>query len=164
MIQEVFQRPILVFGCGNVLLGDDGFGPSVIERFRRDYRLPPAIAAVDVGTSVREFLFDLLLVPTKPKRIFIVDAVSQPDRKPGELFELDIRELPAAKINDFSLHQFPSVNLLEELGSSGGVDVRVLAAQVKDIPQEVRPGLSPEVEAAVPEACAWLWKQIEGES
>jgi coenzyme F420 hydrogenase subunit delta len=163
MIQEIFDRPVLIFGCGNVLLGDDGFGPAVIERLNRDYRLPRQIAAVDVGTSVRDLLFDLLLVPTKPRRIFIIDAVSQPGKSPGELFELDLHELPVYKTNDFSLHQFPSVNLLEELKSSAGVDVRVLVVQAKDIPDEVRPGISPEVEAAIPRACAWLWEQIEGD-
>ena len=163
MIHEIFDRPVLIFGCGNVLLGDDGFGPAVIERLRRDYRLPRQIAAVDVGTSVRDLLFDLLLVPTKPKRIFIIDAVSQPGRAPGELFELDLHELPVYKTNDFCLHQFPSVNMLEELKSGAGVDVRVLVAQAKEIPDEVRPGLSPEVEAAVSRACAWLREQIEGD-
>ena len=163
MIQEIFDRPVLIFGCGNVLLGDDGFGPAVMERLARDYTLPSQIAAVDVGTSIRDLLFDLLLVPTKPKRIFIVDAVSQPGRLPGELFELDLRELPVYKTNDFSLHQFPSVNLLEELENSAGVDVRVLVVQAGEIPEEVRPGLSIEVEAAVPAACAWLWEQIKDE-
>ena len=30
---------VVVFGCGNTLLGDDGFGPTVIDRLRsRDLR------------------------------------------------------------------------------------------------------------------------------
>lgn len=163
MIEELFSKPVVIFGCGNILFGDDGFGCEVIERLQRHYRLPEHVLAADAGTSVRNLLFDLLLAPEKPGRIFIVDAVSRPDRRFGEVFELRPEEVPDCKANDFSLHQFPSVNLLQELKDIAGVDVRVLAVQAKDIPERVRPGLSPEVKAAVSEACHWLLTQI-GES
>lgn len=162
MIREIFSRPVLVFGCGNVLMGDDGFGPAVIEHLERHHALPESVLAVDVGTSIRDLLFDLLLAARKPRSIFIVDAVSQPHRRPGELFEVDTSELPAKKVNDFSLHQFPSVNLLDELRKSAGVDVRVLVVQAKEIPNEVRPGISAEVKEAVPAACQRLMEWIEG--
>ena len=160
MIRELFSKPTLIFGCGNVLFGDDGFGPAVIECLNETHALPEDAVAVDVGTSIRELLFDFLLIAHRPRRIFIVDAVSQPHRQPGELFELDVSQIPAQKANDFSLHQFPSVNLLDELRNSAGVDVRVLVVQTRDIPDEVRPGLSPEVRAAVPEACTRLLEWI----
>lgn len=162
MIEEIYSKPILIFGCGNVLLGDDGFGPAAIEYLNEHFHLPPSVFALDAGTSIRNLLFDLLLIPNKPKTIFILDAVLQEDRRPGELFELDLQQFPVQKVNDFSLHQFPSVNLLEELMREGGVDVRILAVQAKEIPEEVHPGLSYWVQAAVPRACQWLIQQIEG--
>jgi coenzyme F420 hydrogenase subunit delta len=160
MIEELFTKPTLIFGCGNVLLGDDGFGPAVVEYLLEHYTLPDDVYAVDVGTGIRDLLFDYVLMPNKPKRIFIVDSVCQPARQPGELFELDLRELPVQKQNDFSVHQFPATNLLEELRTESGVDVRVLAVQVKKLPEEVLPGFSEEVSAAVPMACRWLLEQI----
>jgi coenzyme F420 hydrogenase subunit delta len=162
MIEELHSKPTLIFGCGNVLLGDDGFGPAVIEYLQEHFRLPDSVLALDVGTSIRNLLFDLLLLQTKPKKIFIIDAVLQEDRRPGELFELDLLDFPAQKVNDFSLHQFPSVNLLEELAREGGVEVKILAVQVREIPEQVRAGISDEVRAAVPRACQWLLQQIEG--
>ncbi|MFH1035235.1 MAG: hydrogenase maturation protease [Pseudomonadota bacterium] len=160
MIQELYSKPLLVFGCGNTLFGDDGFGPAVIEQLEARHQLPPQAVAIDVGTSIREFLFDLLISPHKPRQILILDAADQPGREPGELFELAIDEISPQKINDFSLHQFPSVNLLQELQTLGGVEVRVLAVKVGHIPDHVAPGLTPQVAAALPRACAWVLSQL----
>ncbi len=160
-VQDLFTKPVLIFGCGNILIGDDGFGPSVIDYLLTNYELPSEVAALDVGTSVREFLFDLVLMPQKPRVIFIVDAVSESGMRPGETFEIDISRIPLKKVNDFSLHMFPSINLLNDLQDGAGVKIRVLVVQVEKIPDEIRPGLSDSVKAAVPGACEWLLRQIE---
>ncbi|MCK8601292.1 hydrogenase maturation protease [Desulfoferrobacter suflitae] len=160
MIKEILHSPIVVFGCGNPLFGDDGFGPKVIEALQKNYPLPPSVLAADVGTGIGSYLFDLALIEPKPSCIFIVDAVSQPGREPGALFELSIEDMPLPKKTDFSLHQFPSVNLLLELQNLGGVKIRILAVQVKEIPEKVQPGLSPAVEKQIEACCEWLQKQI----
>ena len=144
----------VVFGCGNTIMGDDGFGPAVIAELEARRLLPDRVSAVDAGTGIREYLFDYLLAPeTMPERIIIVDAVDFPDRRPGEVFFLDVLSIPAQKIHDFSLHQFPSVNLLLELQQHTGVRVDILAAQVARIPEEIDPGLSAAVTGAIPLAC-----------
>lgn len=153
-------KPILIFGCGNPLLGDDGFGPEVIGHLNRTGRLPEQAAAIDVGTSIGDILFDFLLSPRKPRHLFIVDAVCQPERRPGELFEVAIEDVPGNKSGDFSLHQFPSVNLLRELRDSGAMQVRILVAQVGIVPEVVDPGLSQDVREAIPRACEWLLEAI----
>ncbi|MEM5788930.1 MAG: hydrogenase maturation protease [Syntrophobacteraceae bacterium] len=160
-IQDLFTKPVLIFGCGNILMGDDGFGPAVIDHLQENYRLPSHVAALDVGTSIRELLFDLVLMPERPRIIYIVDAVFNSEHLPGEIFETDIARIPSIKVNDFSLHQFPSVNLLRELQDGAGVRVRVLAVQVGKIPEEIGQGLTEPVRAAVPRASGWLFKEIE---
>ncbi|MGO9313789.1 MAG: hydrogenase maturation protease [Syntrophobacteraceae bacterium] len=160
-IQDLFTKPVLIFGCGNVLIGDDGFGPAVIDHLLANFDLPGGVAAFDVGTSARELLFDLVLMPDKPKVIFIVDAVFESGKPPGEIFEIDVSQIPSKKVNDFSLHMFPSVNLLNDLQDGAGVKVRVLAVQAERMPDEIRQGLSDSVSAAVPAACEWLLRQIE---
>ena len=62
-------------------------------------------------------------------------------------------EIASEKVNDFSVHHFPSLNLLKELAELGGVEVRVLTVQVTSLPEEIQAGLSPAVEAAIPAAC-----------
>lgn len=160
MIEDLFTKPILIFGCGNPLLGDDGFGPEVIDHLNRLGRLPTTAAAIDVGTSIGDILFDFLLSPRKPAHLFIVDAVCQPGRRPGELFEVAIEDVPSNKSGDFSLHQFPSVNLLRELRESGAMRIRILVVQVNGIPQVVQPGLSQEVRDAIPRACEWILDEV----
>lgn len=156
MISKIYEKPLLVFGCGNTLLGDDGFGPAVIEHLLAGPPLPDSAAVLDVGTSSREFLFDLLLAAVKPNLLLVIDAADPSDLAPGQLVELPLNGIAAQKVNDFSLHQFPSVNLLSELAELGGVTVRVLAVKAGEIPETVRPGLSPAVAAAVPSAAAWV--------
>ena len=160
-VQDLFTKPVLVFGCGNILIGDDGFGPAVIDHLVENFNLPSYVAAIDVGTSIRELLFDLVLMSERPRLIIIVDSVCDTQHQPGEIFEIDISQIPSIKVNDFSLHQFPSVNLLNELQDGAGVKIRVLAVQVEKVPDEIKQGLSDPVSAAVPRACEWLLREIE---
>lgn len=147
----------MIFGCGNLIMGDDGYGPAVIERLKAGYDLPEGIEAIDAGTCVREYLFDYLLTDEgRPQTIVIIDAVDFPGRQPGEVFEILPAEIPAKKIHDFSLHQFPTVNLLQELADHTGIKVLIIAAQIEFIPEEIAPGLSAVMTGAVTETCEKL--------
>jgi coenzyme F420 hydrogenase subunit delta len=160
MIKDLFEKSVLIFGCGNILWGDDGFGPAVIERLKEHYPLPDNVMVMDVGTSIRDILFDLVLSDKKPQKIFIVDAVEYPDRQPGEVFEIPVEGIPDKKSTDFSLHQFPTVNMLQELKEHSRIDIKILVAQIESIPEEVKPGLSPVVTTAVDTACQLLMAAI----
>ena len=138
---DVISRDVLVLGCGNILFGDDGFGPCVAEYLKNWVELPKNVSVINAGTSVRGILFDLILSPQRPKKIIVIDAVDT-KRKPGEVFNLNIDEFPLNKIDDFTLHEMPTSNLLKELKEFCNVDVVVVAAQVEQIPEAVSPGLS----------------------
>jgi coenzyme F420 hydrogenase subunit delta len=139
----------LVLGCGNELFGDDGFGPAVARRLADSQDTPRSVVALDVGTSVRQVLFNVVLSPYRPRRIVVVDAVDQ-GRRPGEVWTMKARDLPQVKCDDFSMHQLPTSNLLRELDELGGVEVTCVVAQVSPLPPEVRPGLSAPIRRAVP--------------
>ncbi len=144
---------VAVFGCGNVLLGDDGFGPAVIALLDSEYIFPENVTIEDVGTGIREYLFDYILAPDcAPDLLIVLDAVDFDGRRPGEVFTITPETIPAKKIHDFSLHQFPTVNLLHELAEYTGTVVRIIAAQIKYIPDEIQPGLTGIMEQAVGEA------------
>ena len=160
MLSEMFEKSVLIFGCGNILWGDDGFGPAVIQALQERYHLSDDVMAMDVGTSIRDILFDLVLSEKKPQKIFIVDAVEYPDRKPGEVFEIPVEGIPAKKTSDFSLHQFPTVNMLQELKEHSRIDIKIVVAQVEAIPDEVKPGLSPAMLSAIDPACERLLAAI----
>jgi len=110
---------------------------------------------LDVGTGVRKLLFTLCLSPARPQRLLILDAIDA-SRSPGEIFEIDPAEIPPVKLDDFSLHQLPTSNLLRELQETCGVEVRVLACQTGPLPEEISQGLSDAVSGAVPQAAEWV--------
>jgi len=147
-----FKKSILVFGCGNILFGDDGFGPAVIEHFLEHYEVPEDSCIISVGTSVRKLLFDIMLTENKPEKLIIVDAVDK-GRGPGEIFEISVDEIPENKIDDFSMHQIPTSNMLKELKEFCNIDVKIFVAQTEYIPDEVGPGLSVAIRDAVPKMC-----------
>jgi len=138
---DAIYRDVVVLGCGNILFGDDGFGPCVAEYLKNCVALPENVSVINAGTSVRGILFDLILSPQRPKKIIVIDAVDT-KRKPGEVFNLNVDEFPLNKIDDFTLHEMPTSNLLKELKEFCNVDVVIIAAQVEQMPEAVSPGLS----------------------
>jgi len=158
-IHDLFTKPVLIFGCGNILIGDDGFGPAVVDHLIENFELPPHVAALMSGRA-SGYAFRPELMSERPSSLLTSIRFSLPPPA-GEIFELDVDQIPSIKVNDFSLHQFPSVNLLRELQEGAGVKVRVLAVQVGKIPEEIGSGLSDPVRAAVPVACEWLLREIE---
>jgi coenzyme F420 hydrogenase subunit delta len=131
----------------------------VIEYIEAHCTVPESVCLLDVGTGVRKLLFTLCLSPVRPKRLFIIDAVDA-GRSPGEVFEIDPTEIPPAKLDDFSLHQLPTSNLLRELQEACRVEVRVLACQTGPLPDEVQTGFSEELSRAVPIATEWLVREL----
>jgi coenzyme F420 hydrogenase subunit delta len=157
-LPEFCQKSTLVLGCGNILFGDDGFGCAFVEHVLSHDRVPEDVCMIDAGTSVRKILFTLCLSAVRPRRLLIADAFDA-NRPVGELFEIDPAAIPPIKLDDFSMHQMPTSNLLRELQEACGVEVRVLACQTGELPQEISPGLSAPVQAALPRAADWFFNE-----
>ena len=149
---EWYRKPTLVLGCGNRLLGDDGFGPELVDHVIASREVPDSVCLMDAGTSSREILFNLLVGDSSVRRLIIIDAVDFSDkgRSPGDVFEIGLDEIPPKKIDDFSMHQVPSSNMLHELRDAKGMEIIVLACQAQEIPEEVSVGLSGPLRAALP--------------
>ena len=172
---------VLVLGCGNPLMGDDGFGPAVAERLLNEgagcrgpgagsrttnddetgleylpgarhpapgARHPaPDICVINIGTGSRGIMFNLVAGPVRPKAIIIVDAL-EAQKRPGELFWVNVEDLSIEKAEDFSLHMTPASNMLLDL-KKAGVEIKILACQPKNLPEAMSERLSPEVAKAV---------------
>lgn len=57
-MRELFDKSVVIFGCGNILFGDDGFGPAVFKELQENYVLPCNFLALDAGTSIWDILFE----------------------------------------------------------------------------------------------------------
>lgn len=148
MLPTFCRARVLVLGVGNVLFGDDGFGPAVADYLTRHYRIPDDIYVMDVGTGVRKLLFTLTLSDIRPEEIVVVDAVDWGNNL-AQVSTIEADTLPLTKIDDFSLHQVPTSNMLRELQDVCGVRVSVVVCDVGEVPKMISPGLSPTVERAV---------------
>ncbi len=142
------QARVVVLGVGNILFGDDGFGPEVANYLISHYTIPDELYVMDVGTGVRKLLFTITLSDVKPEEIVVVDAVDW-GQDIGSLTLMSAADLPASKVDDFSLHQLPTSNLLRELQEECGVEVTVVACDVSVMPGTIQPGLTPAVQNAV---------------
>jgi len=156
-LPEYVRKRVLILGVGNMLFGDDGFGPAAADYLLKNCEIPDDVYVMDVGIGAGDVLFTVGLSPEKPEKIIVLDAVDV-KRKPGEIFELSIDDLPANKVTDFSMHLFPSANLLKELRDQMGVNIIILACQAERMPDAVSPGLSDVVKQALPRAAKMALK------
>lgn len=154
---DYYTKDRLVLGCGNILFGDDGFGPAVAEHLTSNYKIPHNTSVLNLGLATRGFIFDILLADEKPKCIVIVDAMTYNGRKPGDIFEVPLDNLVKEKVDDFSFHQGPTSNLLKELRDLCGVEVVIIACQPAHIPSEINHGLSEPVQQAVVKASEMIY-------
>ncbi len=150
---------MLLLGVGNVLFGDDGFGPEALTHFTDNYELPEDVHAMDVGTGVRKVLFALSLSEQVPEQIFILDAVDG-GAGDGKIGEVPLESLSSGESGGFSLHHAPSGNLLRELRDRRGVKVHIVACDVGAVPEVVQPGLSPAVRQGVVTAARHLAERL----
>jgi coenzyme F420 hydrogenase subunit delta len=151
IVPEYARKRVLILGVGNVLFGDDGFGPSAAEYMLGNCDIPEDVYVMDVGTGSGDILFNVALSQTKPEKIIILDAVDM-KKKPGEVFQLSVDDLPVNKLSDFSMHFFPSANLLKELRDQMNINIIIVACQAENMPDSVSTGLSDSVEKAIPKA------------
>ncbi len=144
---------ILILGIGNVLLNDEGVGIRVISQLEKEGFSGADL--MDGGTGG----FHLLGVIQSYKVIIIVDA-SLDNYPPGH-----VRLLRPKYAEDFptqlSAHEIGLKDLLDAAALTGNLpEIYLIAISVKNF-QELGIALSPEVEAAIPEAVRVI-KELAG--
>jgi hydrogenase maturation protease len=75
---------IAIFGIGNVLIGDDAAGPSIISYLESHYEFPPNVTLEDLGTPS----LDLAARMGGFDAVIFLDAVSA-KAAPGEIRQYD---------------------------------------------------------------------------
>ena len=138
----------LVLGCGNILRGDDGFGPAVVNYIEKNLRTPDSVEILDAGLSASMILLDLILADNKPKKIILIDCLQKGGR-PGELHTFKSADLPITQKT--SLHGFPDREMLDKLEKTG-VSTVFLCCEPGYLPSEVSTVMSAEVTSSIPKA------------
>lgn len=136
---------IAIYGIGNVLANDDGFGPWFVQRFAHEFDLPENVIVEDLGApglDLASRIVDLDL-------LILVDIVRIAG-EPGTLHVFSREDLLAAALvaQPLSRHEIglPDALSLAELVGRPPERVALVAA----IPESTQMGtqLSPPVEAA----------------
>ena len=135
-----------VLGLGNVLMGDDGFGPAVVRAFENAYAVGPDVLVVDVGTPG----LDLTPWLADVDRVIIVDTVKS-ELPPGTLRVFDktgvLRRPPSVRVGPHDPGVKEALLMLEFAGRTPGE-----LALIGVVPErtEMAVHLSPALEAAMP--------------
>ncbi len=149
--------PILVLALGNVLLGDDGVGPELLERVRQKCLHLPQIDFVDGGTQGLALLGYL----ENRESVVILDACSL-GAAAGEVCVLQDDEIfSSAGPRSTTAHEGNAGELLAAARLLGQLPPRVVLVGVE--PESVRTGLglSETVSTSLPLASALVSAFIE---
>ena len=144
---------ILVAGVGNVLRGDDGFGPAVVARLGR---LPAGAETVETGIGGVALLQELL---AGCDGLVLIDAVDR-GAAAGTVFEL-LPEVPdAVHVADVHLANPDRVLSMAKTMGALPARVRIVGCQPGDV-DELGGPLSASVAAAVDGAAMTVRRIVE---
>jgi hydrogenase maturation protease len=91
----------LIIGCGNLLRGDDGLGPTLIRRLI-EAGLPEGVEVADGGTSGMDVAFRM----RGANKVILIDA-ARTGGQAGDIYRLDgtdVEQLPP--LEGINLHSF----------------------------------------------------------
>jgi len=148
------ERPpeanVAVLGLGNVLMGDDALGPTVVKVLEAEYEFPPGVSVQDLGTPG----LDLTPYLAGLRAAIVVDTV-RAGGAPGEvrLYRRDeiLKNPPQPRL---SPHDPGLKEALLTVEFSGSGPREVLLVGVIPAGVETGVGLSPAVQGAVRSAAA----------
>jgi hydrogenase maturation protease len=139
------RAPIRILGIGNILMGDDGLGPYVIQMLMSRFDFPDHVELVDGGTPGLDFLPYI----SHARSVIVLDTVSSKGR-PGEIKIYRDREIiGSAPPPRMSPHQ-PGLReslMATELTDASPQEMVLIGV----VPETVEQGttLSPPVQSAV---------------
>ncbi len=134
-IKNKIQGKVAVVGLGNIIRGDDGLGPKLIELLKA--RKTGAFL-FDCGTVPENYIFPIL--STSCDTVILVDAADM-GIPPGSARVLGLEEI--ANVS-FSTHN-PSPRLFTDLLRTGKENMNIFIVSVQPVSTELGRPLSEEV-------------------
>ena len=136
---------LLILGLGNLLMGDEGLGVHFAQRLEQRNDLPAGVDILEGGTS--GFLLTEYFVgyPT----MILVDATM--DERPAGTIRLIHPRFSSDFPKSLSTHDIGLKDLLDGLTLLGRMpEIHLFVVSIQDL-ANMEIGLSPEVEAVLPE-------------
>lgn len=140
-----YNHENLIVGCGNILYGDDGFGPEVIK-YMQDNNVHPDgdTCLIDAGTSAPHYIFTL--PEDKWRNIIIIDIASM-NEEPGTIKVLNLDDVHDEE-RYMDVHGMSATYPLHQLKDK--VNIKLLTIQPENVPPEIDIRLSEVLEEKIP--------------
>jgi len=148
---------IVVFGAGNILLSDEGFGVHFAKYFEDKYSLPENVSIFDAGTLG----IMAMHIIEEADYLYIVDVISVKGN-PGDIFIYDKEDIMLNRIpTKMSPHQIgvQEVMLLSDIRGKLPKVVKLFGI----IPESFEPGtsLSKNLEEKLPKLADMILSEIK---
>ena len=123
IFKNIFKGKVVIVGIGNILRGDDGFGPALIKEIKDSQK----ITCLDAGSAPENYTGKI--IKEKPDTILIVDAVHL-GRNAGEY---DILKSSEIIKSGFTTHDLSPRMFLDYLEKETNANIYLLGIQPQNI-------------------------------
>lgn len=134
VFQRILKGKVVIVGIGNILRGDDGLGPALVELLKSKVPVP----CINAGNALENHLG--LIIREQPDTVLLVDAVHL-NLDPGDARIVDPSRIEHAGL---STHDVSPGLFLDFLAEEGKCDVFLLGIQPEQI--EMGSGISAMVQ------------------
>ncbi len=144
---------VTVMGVGNPLMRDEGVGVRVAEVLMSSFAWPDNVTVLDAGTMG----MGILNLFRDADYVLVVDAVDGTGEAPGTVVRMSAEDMAPNQV----MHSLHDIRLVDVLEAAELMGIRpasdFIGVQIADMgagSERLEVGLTPAVEAAVPEAVA----------
>jgi len=151
------QKPTVVLGLGNPLMGDEGIGVYLIERLTRSAAEYPSVDFVDAGTgglSVLQYL-------DGRRKAVLIDCAFM-DEQPGAIRRFTPQEVRSTKVLAHeSLHEVDLMRVIEIGRQLDQAPREIVIFGIQPEQVEFGQGLSPTLMESIDEYVALILQELE---
>ncbi|MFH1519564.1 MAG: hydrogenase 3 maturation endopeptidase HyCI [Candidatus Omnitrophota bacterium] len=122
-LKDILKGKVVIVGIGNIIRGDDGFGPALINKIKDETRA----VCIDAGSAPENYIGKI--IKEKPDTVLIIDAVYL-GRNPGEYEILEEEDIVKC---GFTTHDISPAMFMECLTKETEADIYMFGVQPKTI-------------------------------
>lgn len=123
IFRHIFKGKVVIVGIGNIMKGDDGFGPALIEKLSGKVKA----VCINAGNSPENYAGKI--VKENPDTVLLVDAAHL-DLEPGQY---EILAPPEILKSGFTTHDISPRVFIDYLGSQTKAKIFLLGVEPQNI-------------------------------
>jgi len=150
VFKNIFTGKVVIVGIGNIMKGDDAFGPALVERLKKQ---KTKVVSIDAGNSVENYTGKI--IKENPDTILFVDAAHL-DESCGKYQVLKPEEIVKS---GFTTHDMSSAMIIDYLKAQTKAKIYMLGVQPKNI--SLGSEMSEPVKKTLEEVCSLIMESVD---